>query len=376
MRTRGRMAKLGIVGAGQLGMFLGISAKASNLEFSFYTVGEARTSVEDFQVEVYRGNSWDDEESLKKWATTVDLIILENEFVPASVLKKLNKAIFPDINSYEKLDNKIAQKEWAKEQSVPVGEFIVVKTLKEVQKVQNLFKAGVLKLSRGGYDGYGNLSINLQTDPTAIEEMLKRGDCFIEKKVDLLTEAACMVAVYDKQIFVYPPVETKQEDHICHYVSRPTSLSQEQEAQIIKFSRKLIGNLGGRGIFAIEYFISSEGEVIFNEIAPRPHNSYHYSLDGSSVSQFEQLISIASEGKVLVSKEKFKASVMLNLLGTENGNGRLEISSNLINVPELYVHLYNKKSRLGRKMGHINMNGDSVKELKVHLDKIKKEYHL
>lgn len=368
---------LGILGGGQLGMFLALEAKKWPVRLHLYLEQDRPCPARDLAQEVFLGQGWKDAETLSRFCQSCDVILLENEFVPAEILRESNKTFVPNLDAYAIFQDKLQEKLLAQRAGVRAGPFRAVSTLKEVQTYLNDWPALVLKTCRGGYDGTGNLTVDAGTAPERIERFLAQGPCLAEAFVTFAHEVAVMVARSETQEIVFPVAETIQHHHICHQVLAPARFKTETLEKIETAARSIVRTAGGLGLFGIEFFLTAEGEVLYNETAPRPHNSAHFTIEGCSTSQFRAAIEIA-QGLPLTRPElNAECVAMLNLLGTQGGTNVLEPAAEFAADSRGHLWLYGKKeSRVGRKMGHYTLLGDDPAVVLQRLTSLQQRYVL
>lgn len=224
----------------------------------------------------------------------------------------------------------------------------------------------VLKARRNGYDGYGNATVRHPDELAAAwQRLAARGSpLLVEAWVPFARELAVMVVRgRDGEARAYPVVETVQQNHICHVVRAPAPMSPEEAAAATALALRAVEAVAGVGIFGVELFELPDGHVLFNELAPRPHNSGHYTIEGCVTSQFENHLRAVLGWPLGPTGLRAPAAVMVNLLGRRDGPvapGALEAA---LAVPGAYLHLYGKReSRVGRKMGHVTALGASLAE--------------
>lgn len=312
---------------------------------------------------------------LRKFASVCDVITLENEFVDYHLLEyieSLGKKVFPSSFTISLIQDKLIQKQTLQLYNIPLPKFIAVNHKSDFVKIVKELKLPfVLKSRKMGYDGYGNALVkNKKSFEKAFDKLTHRHSKLLaEEFVDFTKELAVIVARTKNEICIYPVVETTQKNHICHTVIAPAKFNPA----VIKKARKIaldsVMAVNGFGLFGIELFCTHSGKILVNEMAPRPHNSGHYTIEGCVCSQFENHIrSVLS--LPLGSAEMVKPySVMINLLGKTNSAGIVKNYSKALSDPNIHLYIYGKKlSRIGRKMGHITITGN---DLKIILSKAK-----
>lgn len=310
---------------------------------------------------------------LKKFASVCNVITLENEFIDYHVieyLELLGKKVLPSSVTISLIQDKLIQKKTLKKNNIPIPIFIEVNHKKDYENIVNILNIPfVLKSRKMGYDGYGNALVkNKKEFESAFDKLTHRHSKLLaEEFVDFKMELAVMVARTKTEIAIYPIVETIQKNHICHTVIAPAKLSVTMVGKARKIALDSVKAVKGFGLYGIEMFYTSSGKLLVNEMAPRPHNSGHYTIEGCVTSQFENHIRSVL-GLPLGSVEMVKPNaVMVNLLGKTNNAGVVKNYNKALINPSLHLHIYGKKlSRIGRKMGHVTVTGNN-------LDKILKE---
>lgn len=351
--------KLGIIGGGQLGKIM--SQKAKKMGFHV-TILDPTFNCPAAQVsDKHIMGGFHDKDKLEQLVQETDVTTFETEHVDTSILKKLydnGHKIHPSPYVMELIQNKYEQKKLLDERGIPVPKY------KSVESNEDLASFGfpvIQKTKREGYDGKGVLMLKTPED---IKNCIKT-ESFIEELVDIDKELAVIVARnIEGEIKCYPVVEMLFDDrvNICDIVMAPAKISQEIEKRVIEISVKSIEVLDGVGIFGVELFLTKSGDVLVNEIAPRPHNSGHYTVEACATSQFEQIIR-AVTNLPLGSTKLISPSVMVNLLGEEGYEGEpiIEGIHEALEIPELSFHFYGKSfTKPFRKMGHITVLDDDI----------------
>src|SRR5579883_3390029 len=321
--------------------------------------------------------AWDDYAQLLALAEGALAVTLENEFVDAPSLEWLaaqGVPVFPAGRTLALVQDKLEQKRFMQAAGIPMPLFA------EVSERNDILRAGeewgwpvVLKARRNGYDGYGNATVRGPDEIAPACERLGWPEraLLVEAWVPFRRELAVMVARgRGAECVVYPVVETIQRNHICHVVRAPAAIDPALAARAAALARRAVEAVDGVGVFGVELFETAAadgdeqpGDILYNEIAPRPHNSGHYTIEGCVTSQFENHLR-AVLGLPLGSAEMVApAAVMVNLLGSRNAPAQADGLTAALAVPGAQVHLYGKlASRIGRKMGHITALGATVAE--------------
>lgn len=363
---------LGVLGAGQLAKMLGLEAYKMGLNLvtidkSFGTPAGDMTSYEF-------GNGWESNEELDKFIEECDVITLENEFIDPNILEYIERSrpVFPSANTISLIQDKYIQKKTLESAGITVPKYKQINSEEEAINFGKEFGFPyVLKARKFSYDGYGNYSVKNENDAkTGFQyfnpnNIIER-ELYAEQFVDFTKELAVMVVRNsNNQIKTYPCVETIQKNHICHQVIAPAEIDEKYQDKAKELAVECIKAIDGVGVFGVEMFIDNAGNILINEIAPRPHNSGHYTIEACHTSQFENGLR-AILGLPLGSTEMVtNYAIMINLLGERDGSGVPENISELLRYERVKLHLYNKKSsRKGRKMGHLTIVGNDLEEIK------------
>jgi len=351
--------KLGIIGGGQLGKIM--SQKAKKMGFHVTILDPTYNSPAAQVSDKHIIGGFHDKEKLEQLVQETDVTTFEVEHVDTSILKELydnGHIIHPSPYIIELIQNKYEQKKLLDTKGIPVPAY------KNVEQESDLTAFGfpvIQKAKIGGYDGKGVMMLKSHAD---LKNALDT-ESFIEELVDIDKELAVIVARnIERQIKCYPVVEMLFDErvNICDIVMAPAKISNEIERKAMDISVKSIEVLEGVGIFAVELFLTKSGKILVNEIAPRAHNSGHYTVEGCATSQFEQIIR-AVTNLPLGSTKLISPSVMINLLGEEGFEGEPFIDGihDALEIPELSFHFYGKSfTKPFRKMGHITVLDDNI----------------
>lgn len=312
--------------------------------------------------------SMDDPEGLRQLAEASDVITIDVEHVDASQLAKIAEhgtPVRPLPSTITTIQDKYLQKQFLINNGIAVADSVPISDKASAQEALAKFSGKMLIKTRfGAYDGRGNMVIG---DGKTVEDAFNAfGDqpLYAEKFIPFIKELAVMIARdLEGNTAIYPVVETIQNRNICEYVLAPAQISSAENEAALELANQVADHLDGPGIYGIEMFLTDSGEVIVNEIAPRVHNSGHYTIDACNTSQFDQHIRAISGLTLGSSDMKVPAAVMLNILGKRDGPTDEQGIDKLSEYPHTYVHLYGKSpTKLDRKMGHITITADSVDE--------------
>ncbi|HSX18585.1 MAG TPA: 5-(carboxyamino)imidazole ribonucleotide synthase [Candidatus Saccharimonadales bacterium] len=357
---------LGIVGGGQLGRMLVQAAHKLKLKTIVLdpTPQSPAGQITDKQI---IGN-YTDKKSVRKIAKEVDYLTFEIEGANAQVLKELKtegKQVQPLGETLEIIQDKLLQKQMLKKNNIPTPNFATINTEEDIKTAIETFKYPiVLKTRMHGFDGRGNAVIHSQADIKKALQKLKGKKLYAEQFVNFKKELAIQIAKDTKgNIKTYPVVETIQKNNICHKVIAPAQISPSVAKKATVIARKVIKNLKGAGLFGIEMFLTGKDEIIINEIAPRVHNSGHYTIEACKTSQFEQHVRAVCKLPLASTKMKVPAAVMINILGERNAKATPAGIEKAQKVNGVFVHIYGKgETKIERKMGHITALGKTIKE--------------
>ena len=299
--------------------------------------------------------------SLNTIIENCDVCTTEFENIPYKTLEILEKKIkvYPNSNALKISQNRILEKNFMQNLKIPTTNFYEINSENDLSEIKNINDwPYIIKTSTFGYDGKGQAVVNNFKELNKAYKNLKSDSFILEKKVNLKMEVSQVACCYPDGIILLPISENTHINNILHKSKVPAEISINSEEEIHKITTKITKSLNYIGILCVEFFISKSGDIMVNEIAPRTHNSGHYSIEGCSESQFDHQVRIL---KNLEPKKSslLKPSVMINLLGDLWSNKELE--KNLIDSDGVFYHLYNKNiPKNGRKMGHFTVINDSL----------------
>ncbi len=361
VKAQTEVKRVGIVGGGQLAWMMAAAAQKLNLELLIQTPSQSDPAVTIATETVFASVS--DPQATASLANLSDVVTFENEFVDLDALSQLAErgvCFRPSLASLSPLLSKYDQRCFLRDRNLPTPDF---SRLADVFQSRNpIVFPCVLKTCRNGYDGYGTFIVKNQDDLDQVLAKVSAIDLLLEDFIPFKRELAVMVArSVSGEVSVYPIVQTHQENAVCRWVKLPIALPAGLKQQINAIARSIVEHLQFVGIVGIEFFQTSDDRVLVNEIAPRTHNSGHYTLDASVTSQFEQQLR-AIVGLPLGSPAlNCAGAVMVNLLGFETAvSDYAEVRSRLAEIPGATVHWYGKsEARVGRKLGHVTVCLDS-----------------
>lgn len=349
-------AMLGMLGGGQLGRFF--VAAAHEMGYRVAVLDPDPHSPAGRLADQHLVAAYDDADALDRIAQTCAAVSTEFENVPADALDYLAKFIptHPAAACVATAQNRIAEKAFLSDRGFPVGAYAVIRNADDIAGADASLFPGVLKVSRFGYDGKGQARVaNVAEAKTAFHHF-KDEPCVLEALLPLDCEISCVVARSEAGALApFPVAENRHRHGILDVSIVPARVSGALRAEAEEAAAGLAADMGYVGVMGVEFFIS-EARLLVNEIAPRPHNSAHYTLDACITSQFEQQVR-ALCGLPLGESRAHNAAVMVNLLGDLWHGGEPDWSQ-LLAEPALKLHLYGKHhARPGRKMGHFTVIG-------------------
>ena len=360
---------LGILGGGQLAKML--AQEAYRLGINVAIIEKEADSPAGDMTKLEFSKGWLDDDELTRFVDASDIITLENEFIDSEILERINKTkkVFPSPETMKLIQDKLIQKQTFQNAGIPVPIFKELNSSEEAVEFgkQNGFPI-VIKARKYGYDGYGNATAFNDDECFKAWERFNNQSLvrplFVEAFVNFSKEIAVMVARNENlENVVYPCVETIQYRHICHAVIAPAEIDLSLRKTAQELALKSVEAINGIGVFGVEMFLTNENQILINEIAPRPHNSGHYTIEACFTSQFENTIRAVCNLPLGSPDMITPAAAMVNLLGKRNGIGIPDDVTELLRHKKVWVHLYNKKkSRIGRKMGHITALGTNQPE--------------
>lgn len=365
-KKTGQTAVLGILGGGQLAKMLSLAAYRMGLNVAIIDNEKSTPAGDMTQYEFPHG--WNNRDDVDKFIEVSDFATLENEFIDPEIIHYIESkiSVYPSSATISAIEDKFTQKTTFKKAGLPVPEFAAVANASEAAAFGRKYGYPfMLKTRLLGYDGYGNFTVKNENEIAPAFEKFAGKPLMAEEFIPFKMELAVMVTRgFDGEEAVYPCVETIQQNNICNIVIAPAQIEEAILAQAQYVATRCVKAINGVGIFGIELFLTQNNRILINEIAPRPHNSGHYTIEGCITSQFENCIRAALKLPLGSTEMVRPAAVMINLLGGRSeGTGDPADVTGILKYPRAKLHLYNKKScRKGRKMGHITVIGDDAEE--------------
>lgn len=356
-------ATIGMVGGGQLGRMFVFEAKRMGYHVIVLDpkVNCPAGQVADEQIVA----DFNDQEAYVELANKTDVITYEFEHIDSEVLANIEKngfTVIPSSRTLSLIQNKYRQKTFLKELGVGVPQFSIVKNDDDLRaKFQALGEKGIIKSSNGGYDGKGNMILKGVDDLDKVFSEFRDQEVFIEELIDYVKEVSIIVVRDYSGVSFYPVSENIHRDSILINSIVPAPIPGEVVHKIHSISERIIDSLDDYGVYCIEFFVDRNLDVLVNEIAPRPHNSGHYTIEGCVTSQFEQLVRVVS-GMPAGSTQLRMPCAMHNILGNEETTGDYVIGGlgKILGMEDCHFHLYGKPDTGNlRKIGHLTVLGET-----------------
>lgn len=364
--------KIGVLGGGQLGKML--LQKANDFNLHVEVLAPSANAPCRNLCNRFQQGDFKDFDTVYNFGKDLDLITIEFEDVNVEALEVLEKEgiqVYPQPTVLRIIQDKGLQKLFYQQHQIPTSPFVLVKNVTEINQADIDFPI-FQKLRTSGYDGYG---VQFLKDKNTLQKAFD-APSVLEKGVDLEKEISVIVARNaNGEITPFPPVEMEfnHEANMVEYLFSPAGISPEIEKQAIAIARRIIDKMQMVGLLAVEMFLSKKGELLVNEIAPRPHNSGHQSIEGNHTSQYEQHLR-AILNLPVGNTGIIQPSVMVNLLGEKGYRGKAIYQgvTEVLKIDGAHVHLYGKyETRPFRKMGHVTITASSLEEAKKKAKEVK-----
>ena len=366
--------KIGVLGGGQLGRMLQQKALDFGLDLAFIDP-DSNAPCKEISSRFFKGD-FKDFETVYSFGKTRDILTIEIEHVNVEALKKLEDEgvkVFPQPSIIKTIQDKGLQKVFYKENNIPTSDFYLIEGKEEILAFEEEFPF-MQKMRKGGYDGQGVTPIRSKEDLEKAFEV----PSVLEKMVDFEKELSVIVSRNENgEVKSFPCVECEfnPEANLVEFLFSPATISNEIEEKAQKIARSVIEKLEMVGILAVELFLTKDGDVLVNEIAPRPHNSGHQTIEGNYESQYGQLLRCLLNlplGNTAIKRP----SVMVNLLGEKGYMGKAIYDGieKALAHPGVNLHLYGKaQTKPFRKMGHATIVNDSLNEAKTIAKKVQED---
>ncbi len=358
---------VGVIGAGQLAQMMAIASQSLGIKLLVQADRADDVAIAYAHHAIIGQGRW----HFQQLAHHCQRITFEHEFIDLELLEQIQREIpveyIPSLAVMAILVDKLHQREFLTQQGIAVPEYVAVDSLSDLKTAgQAVGFPCVLKARRHGYDGKGTwIAADLSTLEQAWHTM-GAVPCVLEAHVPYVKELAVIAGkARDGTTFTFPVVETIQKQQICQQVIAPAPISPEVAQQIRAIAQQILHSIDSAVLLGIEFFLTTAGQVLVNEIAPRTHNSGHYTIDACNISQFTALLRITADLPLVAPHMTTPYAVMVNLLGYEDREyDYAPVRSRIASLPHTHLHWYHKTSaRMGRKLGHATVVGSDLEQV-------------
>jgi len=373
---------IGVLGGGQLGRMLALEARRMGLRVLQWTGGDASGAAR--LADQALTESFDCDETLENFITQSDVVTVEFENIPKELLQKVSGRLplMPSVRPVSICQNRELEKNFLAENGIPTAQFRIVDDAESLKSALGEITGDViLKTVESGYDGKGQMLVPDNADRSSAEEIWNSfGDtrAIVEERINLSAELSVMVVrAQTGEITTYDPAENQHKNHILDVSIVPARMPESLLKEAQDIASKVAESLDYVGIMGVEFFLNETGDLLVNEMAPRPHNSGHHTLDACESSQFEQQARVIC-GLPLGSTNLLRPAVMVNLLGDLWVDATTPPDwTPVLTTPGAKLHLYGKlHAKPGRKMGHITILGDTIEQALSRANKCREAYGL
>lgn len=358
---------IGIIGGGQLGRMMALSAKAMGYRIIVLDPTEdcPAAQVSDEQIIA----DYDDKVALRELAEKADVVTYEFENIDYDALKMTQDLV--DVPQGAELlsitQDRILEKAYLESANINIAPYAIIVDKEEIEtEIKSIGYPAVLKTAQGGYDGKGQVVLHDADDIERAARLLRYGSSVLEAWIPFEKEISIVVARgKDGQVETFPVAENVHVNNILHTTIAPADVSADVHEEAEEIAKKLADVLQLCGVLAVEMFVTKSGAIYVNELAPRPHNSGHFTIEACSISQFTQHIR-AILGLPLIKPELLKPALMINILGQHVD----AVNERMVDYPHWFVHYYGKKeAKINRKMGHVTVWTDEPRIVLADIEK-------
>lgn len=359
-------AAIGVLGGGQLGRMFAQAAARLGYQVHVYSP-ELEPPAASVAFKHWQ-HDYEDMAALNSFASSVAAVTCEFENIPVETLKNTSALVptRPGPLALEVAQDRARERSFLNQNNLPTAKHVIINEAADLKKAAGeIGKPGVLKTQRFGYDGKGQTKLEASTDFEAAWDQIGKQPAIYETWVDLALELSVIVARgIDGASVTYGPFENIHTNHILDVTTCPAVVSESLAAQAVEVSKTVANALELEGVLCVELFVTQSGELLINELAPRPHNSGHLTIEAHASSQFEQQVRTLC-GLPLGSATQYMPAAMVNLLGELWANRGPKFPA-VLTREDVYLHLYGKQeARPGRKMGHITTLGYSLEDARL-----------
>ncbi len=344
---------IGIIGGGQLGRMMALSAKAMGYRIIVLDPTEDCPAAQVSDERIIA--DYDDKVALRELAEKADVVTYEFENIDYDALKMTQDLV--DVPQGAELlsitQDRILEKAYLESANINIAPYAIIVDKEEIEtEIKSIGYPAVLKTAQGGYDGKGQVVLHDADDIERAARLLRYGSSVLEAWIPFEKEISIVVARgKDGQVETFPVAENVHVNNILHTTIAPADVSADVHEEAEEIAKKLADVLQLCGVLAVEMFVTKSGAIYVNELAPRPHNSGHFTIEACSISQFTQHIR-AIVGLPLIKPELLKPALMINILGQHVD----AVNERMVDYPHWFVHYYGKKeAKINRKMGHVTV---------------------
>ncbi|KAK4545063.1 hypothetical protein LTR36_003614 [Oleoguttula mirabilis] len=363
---------VGVLGGGQLGRMLVEAANLLEIKVNFLDGGEYSPAKQVINHGNHIDGSFKDADAVRKLAEQSDVVTIEIEHVNTDILEQISQSgtdVQPHWRTIRTIQDKYAQKELLQSHGVATAQSVPLDSasIPDLQKASEALGLPLmLKSRREAYDGKGNFPVKTKDDfKSALDTLGSNKDLYAEKWANFRMELAVMVVKTKDQVLSFPTVETIHENSVCKLTYTPArGVSETVNEQAQELARKAVACFEGKGVFGVEMFLLEDDTLLVNEIAPRPHNSGHYTIEACPVSQYEAHLRAILDLPLFAEDLQLREpAIMLNILGGDSEDSHKAFAQEALKQRRTKIHLYGKgKARKGRKMGHITVTAPTMSE--------------
>ena len=357
---------IGIIGGGQLGRMMALSAKEAGFKIAVLepSMDSPCGQIADIRIVA----PYDDEDALNELAEVSDVITFEFENIDYDGLKRLTEiAYVPQGAEIIRItQDRVTEKDAIVKAGSPVAPYIVCDSYEElVEKIDEIGFPSIVKKARFGYDGKGQQKLESKEDLPLAKDLFEHSQCIVEGFVPFEKEISVIIQRNaDGESYCLPVGENIHVNHILHETIVPARISDETRKNAEKEAQKIAQHLNLVGTLAVEMFVLKDGQLVINELAPRPHNSGHYSIEGCNISQFGQHIRAICNWP-LRKPELHAPTIMVNVLGQHVA----PLTNSIPKYPDWSIHLYGKtEAKVNRKMGHVTILTEDLEKILQEID--------
>ena len=350
---------IGMLGSGQLGKMTAMAAKRMGYQVHVLSPDKNTPAGQIADLEITA--EYLDLPAIESFAKRVDVVTLEFENIPTAALEaaSLHAPVYPGVKTLWTTQNRAREKSFLQDNDIPTCDFRIVRSVKELQAACDSIFPGVLKTTEEGYDGKGQRFIRSKDEIEPAWNALQCDEAILESLIDFEYEFSVVAArSSNAEVAAFPTSRNEHHNHILDLSISPSGLTEQREQQATQIACQIMSHLETVGVLCGEFFQCKDGKILVNEIAPRPHNSGHLTIEANVTCQFEQQVRAVC-GLPLGSTSRIKPAAMANLLGDLWANGQPQWDRAL-EISDVKLHLYGKQdAKPGRKMGHLTALANS-----------------